>query len=109
MKSQPEQSAEDQTNTHRTMADAVRYRDGLMIALLACVPLRLSNFVGLEIDRDLIKEDVKRRRALRLGVQPNYGEIHQRPAWHSDHIARRARCSSNDVGHRRAQPNWGCS
>jgi integrase/recombinase XerD len=46
-------------NAHSTMADAVRYRDGLMIALLAYVPLRLSNFVGLEIDRDLIKEGDK--------------------------------------------------
>ncbi len=42
-----------------TTADAVRYRDGLMIALLGYVPLRLKNFVEIEIDRDLIKEDDK--------------------------------------------------
>lgn len=46
-------------NTHSTLADAIRYRDGLMIALLAYVPLRLSNLVGIEIDRDLIEEDDK--------------------------------------------------
>ncbi len=40
-----------------TMADAIRYRDGLMIALLAHVPLRHKNFAALEIDRDVIKED----------------------------------------------------
>jgi hypothetical protein len=38
------------------MADAVRYRDGLMIALLAQVPLRPRNSAELEIDRDVIKE-----------------------------------------------------
>jgi integrase/recombinase XerD len=38
------------------MADAIRYRDGLMIALLAHVPLRHKNFAAIEIDRDLIKE-----------------------------------------------------
>jgi integrase/recombinase XerD len=40
-----------------SMAAAVRFRDGLMIALLAQVPLRHKNFADLEIDRDLIKED----------------------------------------------------
>src|SRR5271170_5667766 len=39
------------------MADAVRYRDGLMIALLAHVPLRHKNFAAIEIGRDLIKEE----------------------------------------------------
>jgi integrase/recombinase XerD len=39
------------------MADAVRYRDGLMIALLAYAPLRHKNFAAIEIGRDLIKED----------------------------------------------------
>ena len=39
------------------MADAIRFRDGLMIALLAHVPLRHKNFAALEIGRDLIKED----------------------------------------------------
>jgi integrase/recombinase XerD len=39
------------------MADAIRYRDGLMIALLAQVPLRASNAAALEIGRDLINED----------------------------------------------------
>ena len=39
-----------------TMADAVQYRDGLMIALLGYVPLRHKNFAAIEIGRDLIEE-----------------------------------------------------
>ena len=42
-----------------SLDDAVRYRDGLMIALLAHVPLRHKNFAALEIGRDVIKEDGK--------------------------------------------------
>lgn len=38
------------------IADAVRYRDGLIIALLAQVPLRPKNSVALEIGRDVIQE-----------------------------------------------------
>jgi integrase/recombinase XerD len=38
------------------MADAVRYRDGLMIAMLAFEPLRRKNFFGLEIGHHLIQE-----------------------------------------------------
>jgi integrase len=40
-----------------TMADAVRYRDGLIIALSAYVLLRHKNLAAIEIGRDLIKED----------------------------------------------------
>jgi integrase/recombinase XerD len=40
-----------------SMADAIRYRDGLMFALLAQVPLRPRNSSALEIGRDVIKED----------------------------------------------------
>jgi len=36
---------------------AVKYRDGLMIALLACIPVRRKNFAAIEIDRHLIRED----------------------------------------------------
>lgn len=39
------------------MANAIQYRDGLMIALLAYVPLRHKNFAAIEIGRDLISED----------------------------------------------------
>jgi integrase/recombinase XerD len=39
------------------MGDAVRYRDGLIIALWGYVPLRHKNFAPIEIGRDLIKED----------------------------------------------------
>ncbi len=38
------------------IADAIRFRDGLMIALLAQVPLRPRNSAALEIGRDVIKE-----------------------------------------------------
>jgi integrase/recombinase XerD len=36
--------------------NAVRYRDGLMIALVAFVPIRPRNLTGLEIGRHLVKE-----------------------------------------------------
>jgi integrase/recombinase XerD len=39
------------------MADAIRFRDGLMIAFLAQIPLRHKNFAEIEIGRNLIKED----------------------------------------------------
>jgi integrase/recombinase XerD len=38
------------------MADAIRYRDGLMIALLAFIPLRRKNLAALEIGQHLIRE-----------------------------------------------------
>jgi hypothetical protein len=40
-----------------TMADAVKYRDGLMIALWGYVPLRHKNYAALEIGRDVINEN----------------------------------------------------
>jgi integrase/recombinase XerD len=43
-------------STSIRMADAIRYRDGLMIALLAFIPLRRKNFAALEIGRHLIRE-----------------------------------------------------
>jgi integrase len=50
---------ESNVNAHKpvSMADAIRYRDGLMIALLGHVPLRHKNFAAIEIDRDLIREE----------------------------------------------------
>jgi hypothetical protein len=39
------------------MVDAIRYRDGFIIALWGYVPLRHKNFAAIEIGRDLIKED----------------------------------------------------
>jgi integrase len=44
------------SNAPITMADAIQYRDGLMIALLGYVPLRHKNFAAIEIGRDLINE-----------------------------------------------------
>jgi integrase/recombinase XerD len=38
------------------LIDAVQYRDGLMIALLAFVPLRRKNLAALEIDRHLVQD-----------------------------------------------------
>ncbi len=43
-------------STSIRMADAIRYRDGLMIALLAFIPLRRKNLAALEIGRHLIRE-----------------------------------------------------
>lgn len=37
-----------------TLAQAIRYRDGLLISLLAFLPLRRKNLAALEIDRHLI-------------------------------------------------------
>lgn len=37
------------------LADAVQYRDGLMIALLAFIPLRRKNLAALEIDHHLVR------------------------------------------------------
>ena len=39
-----------------TMADAVKYRDGLMIALWGYVPLRHKNYAALEIGSNVIEE-----------------------------------------------------
>ncbi len=44
------------SKTPISLADAVRYRDGLIIALAALVPLRHKNLAALEIGRDLIRE-----------------------------------------------------
>jgi hypothetical protein len=38
------------------MDDAVRYRDGFMIALLAFIPIRPKNLAALEIGRHLVRE-----------------------------------------------------
>ena len=38
------------------MADAIRYRDGLMIALLGFIQPRHKNFAAMEIGRDFVKE-----------------------------------------------------
>jgi integrase len=45
------------TNKTIRMADAIRFRDGLMIAFVAQIPLRHKNFAEIEVGRDLIKED----------------------------------------------------
>jgi integrase/recombinase XerD len=45
------------TDTPIRMTDAVRYRDGLIIALWSHVLLRHKNFAAIEIGRDLIRED----------------------------------------------------
>jgi integrase/recombinase XerD len=42
--------------TRVKMADAIRYRDGLMIALLGLNPMRHKNFAAIQIGRDLVRE-----------------------------------------------------
>jgi integrase len=39
-----------------TLGHAVRFRDGLMIALLSCIPIRRRNLAALEIGRHLVRE-----------------------------------------------------
>jgi len=39
-----------------SLEDAVRYRDGLMVAFLAFVPIRRKNLAALEIGRHLVRE-----------------------------------------------------
>jgi integrase/recombinase XerD len=41
----------------RKISGAARYRDGLIIALLAARPLRLSNFASLQLDRSLLRQE----------------------------------------------------
>jgi integrase/recombinase XerD len=45
-----------QTEDGLTLAQAIRYRDGLLISLLAFLPLRRKNLTALEIDRHLLGE-----------------------------------------------------
>jgi integrase len=40
-----------------SLEDAVQYRDGLMIAVAAYIPLRHKNFASIEIGRHLLEED----------------------------------------------------
>jgi integrase/recombinase XerD len=42
------------TEDRLTLAQAIRYRDGLMISLLAFMPLRRKNLAAIEVDRHLI-------------------------------------------------------
>jgi integrase len=48
--------AEAEVRQPMSMADAVKYRDGLIIAVLGHVPLRHKNMAALEIGRDVLKE-----------------------------------------------------
>jgi integrase/recombinase XerD len=48
--------SQPRTSAKMRLADAIQYRDGLMIALLAFIPLRRRNFIALEIDRQLVRE-----------------------------------------------------
>jgi hypothetical protein len=47
---------EAETSANLTkLARARLFRNGLMIALLACCPIRLKNFVALEIGRSIVQ------------------------------------------------------
>jgi integrase len=50
------EEAKPQPATPIRMRDAVQYRDGLMIALAAFVPIRRRNVASLEIGRHLVRE-----------------------------------------------------
>ena len=47
--------------SHTLLREIEIYRDGLMIAILTAVPLRLGNLAALEIDRHLTKHGVRYR------------------------------------------------
>ena len=49
--------AEADTSDGKLVLQAVRYRDGLMISLLAARPLRRHNFAAIEIGHHLVKQD----------------------------------------------------
>jgi integrase len=53
-------SHDPKTEDRLTLAPAIRYRDGLMISLLAFLPLGRKNLAALEIDRHLIGEGTNR-------------------------------------------------
>jgi integrase len=67
------------------LKDALAYRDGLMIALLAADPIRRSNFAGLTVDHSIVKTgsawtivlnagEMKGGRDLEYPVPPRVGE-----------------------------------
>jgi integrase len=81
------------------LQDALTYRDGLMIALLAADPIRRSNFASLTLHQNIVRvgsiwvivlaaEETKGRKALEYPVPPRVGErldrylTHYRPVIH---------------------------
>jgi integrase len=78
----------ERAESHRSLTKserAVVHRDGLMLAFLAALPLRMRNFVGLEIGRTLIRSggtwtvslpaaEAKNRGATEHHVLPAIGE-----------------------------------
>ena len=46
----------DAESAQRKISGAARYRDGLIIALLAARPLRLANFASLRLDHSLVRQ-----------------------------------------------------
>jgi integrase len=88
--------------TRIRLKDALAYRDGLMIALLAADPIRRSNFAGLTLHQSIIKTgsawsivltaaETKGGRALEYPVPPRVGErldwylARYRPVIHGSH------------------------
>jgi integrase/recombinase XerD len=49
-----------ETLDHLTMSQALRYRDGLLLSLLAFMPLRRKNVAALALDRHLVSEGENR-------------------------------------------------
>jgi integrase len=90
----------EKTENSTSLCEALLYRDGLIIALLAADPLRLANITALEIGRTLIKDgttwsfeipanETKERR-MHLAVLPNWcgrlidRYVHHYRAWFPD-------------------------
>src|SRR3954465_1309949 len=45
----------DAANHRRALQRATHYRNGLMVALLACCPIRLKNFAALSLGETLVQ------------------------------------------------------
>jgi integrase len=89
--------------TRIRLRDALKFRDGLMIALLAADPIRRSNFAALTVHQSIMKTgsawtivltaaETKGGRALEYAVPPRVGErldlylAHYRPVIYGSHV-----------------------
>ena len=68
--------------THITKAHAFDYRDGLIIALLALIPLRRRTLAALRIGKHLVKLSITHNSCADRGAQPDIGETGQAAPHH---------------------------
>jgi integrase len=86
-------SANDHGTRSEPILQSVRYRDGLMIALFAARPLRLTNFAALHVGKSLVRsgdgwhfvfrgDETKSRRPLHLTIPPELAPFLERYLGH---------------------------